>query len=163
MNKAMKEKLVKFLNDHSATVLETAGTHTCNLTYRPSCSSNKFTISIAFTTHLHSVDPVDYIVGNYGYALILPSYWLSISTDLSYPFIEYYVDKYMKENIFGNGSNGGNTGSDGDNDNNKPGCGCCPNHPSQPEIPPCPSKPPLEKNIHDEPTTALDGYFIDNK
>ena len=158
MTTSMREKLTKYLNDHQATILDTANTKCCEMKYKPNCSNKAFTIAVAFVRELHSTDPLEYIVGDYGYALVLPGYWLSIPTDLSLPYIEYYIDNYMKENIFGNSNNSAGSNNAG---GNNAGCGC-PAAGNKPpvNITPCPVQKPVQANLHDDPNGQLSGYFI---
>ena len=171
MTKDMLDKLQDWLGENFCPIAENAGTVVCGLKYK--VGSVKRDIAIAFTRYHHGADPDEYIIGDAGYVLTVPSFWLGIPKELVIPYLVSYIDNYLAENITGTGgSTGGNTGG-GDGLPNLPGGVCppggrpphnCPK-PNRPVMPPPPTPPqyiPCPEPECDDGAAALKGYYVDN-
>ena len=99
MNKLMRDKLEDWLGKHFCTITETTGTMVCGLRFAE--SGVKREIAIAFDRYHHGDDPSEYVVGDKGFVVVLPSFWLGIPKELVIPYIENIIDAYLAEYIYG--------------------------------------------------------------
>ena len=161
MTKYMLDTLEEWLSKNFCPLIETTGTLVCRLTYKS--SGTKRDIAIAFSRYYQETDPAEYVVGDDGYVITVPSFWLSIPKELVIPYLTSYIDNYMKTYVFSSG---------GSSEDTKP------SYPPPPTCPP-PSRPPAncprpDKPVCPPPITTLPpnkdciinaiedkGYFVD--
>lgn len=162
VTKEMTDKLQEWLSSNFPPIIETTGTVVCRLKFKLGKVSRD--IAIAFTRYIHSNDPAEYIIGDEGYVLTVPSFWLGIPKELVVPYLCSYIDGYLDEYVIKNSSSSGSSSGSSTGSGN---CGCPTNtKPKPPQHSPVP-KPPIAPPPHlpieqcetcDTPNVP--GYFI---
>ena len=166
MTKLMEDELVKFLSKNFNSMIETYGTICCHLKY---CHSNtKLDIAVVFTRYFHDNDPIEYEIGDAGYVLTLPSFWVQVPKPLVIPYISSYIDNYLNGYISKHPDDGsGSWTPDTEeciNPAHKGGPCCPPITPPPGTLPPMPV-PPIKPGIEQaedgcDSTNHLAGYFV---
>lgn len=139
----LEKGLKRFLHDNTVAQIENSGSRVWFQTLDTIKQSPKPKINVVFSRYQgDSVNET--ILGNYGYVLAIPSYWIDVDCDLATIYISSFVDKYLAD-YFGYTINGDNT-----DDDTTPGCDHnCNGHPHHPphhhhhdhlppEVPICP-------------------------
>lgn len=163
VTKEMTDKLQEWLSGNFPPIIETTGTVVCRLKFKLGKISRD--IAIAFTRYIHSNDPAEYIIGDEGYVLTVPSFWLGVPKELIIPYLCSYIDGYLDEYVIKNSSSSGSNSS-GNTSGSSGNCGCNNNKPKPPQNCPTakpPIAPPAQMPIeHCEvcDTPNIPGYFI---
>lgn len=115
----MRNSLIQFLKEKSASDINRTTYLVCNLEDKP----RKLKISLVFIKDWHSLiaDECSYLpIEDKGAVFTFPSFWLSIPIDLSIPFLTNTIDDYYRDelHIYDETINNGGTGTN--NPNNTP-------------------------------------------
>lgn len=155
MKDYMVKSLKSFITQEAVSQIENNGSRMWKTTYKEANQKTKPIICVVFSRYQMD-NTTETIIGNAGYVVAIPSYWIDVDADLAVIYIASLIDSYLSKYFDANGNpiNGGNCSGSGDG-STEGGCSPdCPGHylppphhpPKPPYKPPYPPPPPPPPN-----------------
>lgn len=118
----MKDSLRKFISENHVKHLESQGSVMWKCEYKEAKQRIKPVMHVVFSRY-QGTEITETVVGNVGYVLALPSYWVDVDATALLALVGQYIDAYINEYV---DQDLPDDGSGGNSDGNHCHCPPCP-------------------------------------